>query len=300
MMTTLEIVQYYRNLLILQYKNKQNASGTIGLLASHAVLAQTSVQTMTFDAIPSSGSFNILIGLTSLPIQWDSTTSFIVGSVQSVAGYGAVTVVGSIANQLLTFTFTGIVNPPVPLLIVTDNTLDAEITVVDIDQVLLLAIQDAFNITGPNTAKGVQLDVVGTYMGVKRTYGTITLSDADFLSLIKIAIVQNNTESSMGIIEQNMDMFFPDQFIITDNLNMTMSYLFSQTIGSTDLFKVMVREGLLPHPMAVGTSVVLVPVLSDVFGFSTYDGLNTFVKPFNTYDVYNTTWKWISYSDAFS
>jgi hypothetical protein len=171
------------------------------------------------------------------------------------------------------------------------------------DPTLPLAVQSAFNVIG-ETATGVQLDVVGKYQGVERTgrgfTGAITLSDTDFLSLIQMASVVNNADSSLSTIQTLLNQFFPGGVIrVFDNTNMQLSYLISTDVGSQDLIQLFVTEGLLPKPMGVGLSTVIyAETITTFFGFRTYllPALN--VTPFNSYDDYETGRPWLSYSDA--
>jgi hypothetical protein len=124
------------------------------------------------------------------------------------------------------------------------------------------------------------------------------LDDLDFITLIKFAIAQNNAGSSLLDIETNLNVFFPGQFILTDYKNMFLSYIFSASLGSSDLFTCLIQEGLIPQPMGVGINIFIPPVVTDYFGFCNYQGLNPLVKPFNNYVSFNTTWIFLSYADA--
>jgi Protein of unknown function (DUF2612) len=307
-LTPFQIVQYYANLLIKQYKGKPKAYATVASTVAPIIMPQISVQQVSFSDIAASGVFVLSYnGNPTSNINWNDNTATIQSKLQAVSGLNSVTVTGTIAGQSLSITFTGVL-PPVQLLQVTSNSLltsgslGMSIGVTEIDQTLPIQVQNAFNLIGSNPAIGVQLDVIGKYCGVTRTgngpNGPITLNDADFLTLIKFAIVQNNAGSSLEDIEANLNMFWPGLFLVTDYQNMHMSYILAATIGSVNLFDLLVSEKLIPKPMAVQISVIIPPVVDIFFGFSTYNGLNNFVKPFNTYDSFNLTWKWLSYSDA--
>lgn len=133
-------------------------------------------------------------------------------------------------------------------------------------------VQDAFNI---NTAIGVQLDVLGKYAGVTRTGydlngNLVILDDANFRSLIKLAIVKNNSGSSLADIQALIHLYFANEIFVFDNLNMQMSYLISSSVGSQDLVELFVTEGVLPKPMGVTlSSLVFIPSIS-LFGFTNY------------------------------
>lgn len=80
---------------------------------------------------------------------------------------------------------------------------------------------------------------------------------------------------------------------------MYMSYIFSQSIGSPDLFKAIIQEKLIPKPMGVGFSVLVPPIVNDFFGYSTYEqgGINPVVKPYNTYENFDTNWLYLDYNN---
>lgn len=229
-------------------------------------------------------------------------------------------------------------------------TIQALVKPVIMDQ-LPVAVQNAF---GVDTAVGKQLDVIGKYMGVTR-YGNdfagnaITLTDSDFRQLIKFAIIRNNGGTSLADIQSLIHVFFPGDFLVFDYTNMQMSYFFSTAIGSQQLAEMLVIQGLLPKPMAVGIgSLIYAPYVSSFFGmssysitsFQTYDSTVTYhegdvvqygsnpqyryfqaivdnvlgvtpavgpfwkyysgnnAKGFNTYADYQTTWTWMRYSYA--
>lgn len=303
-MTPLQIVEYYASLLIMQYANLPKAKSTIETLAVPSIMPQQSEQSIAFSPSPTSGTFVLSYdGEDSTTINWNDNATAVQTALRTISALNAVIVSGAISSGL-TVDFVD-VTPIAQLLVVSTNNLDASgdeviVTIEETDETLPIAIQNGFNI---DSAVGTQLDVLGKYAGVDRRAfntpnGTIVLDDDDFRTLIKFAIVQNSAGSSLFDIENNLNLFFPDEFIVTDYKNMNMSYVFGATIGSTDLFTVLVQEKLIPKPMGVGISIFVPPVATDYFGFSTYDGFNTKVKPFNTYDDFNTSWLWLSYDDA--
>ena len=164
---------------------------------------------------------------------------------------------------------------------------------------LPISVQDAFNI---DTATGVQLDVLAKYAAVSRTgyglMGPITLDDDDFRSLIKLGIIVNNSGSSLSIIQDLLNTYFPGQIFVFDYANMRLSYYIDSDVGSQDLAEMFVYQGLLPKPMGVQLSVVVYwPVLDNFFGFCTYDDETPANHGFNTYDDYDMDCPWISNSN---
>lgn len=165
---------------------------------------------------------------------------------------------------------------------------------------LPLQVQNAFTI---GTATGVQLDIIGKYVGVSRNAngfnGPISLNDSDFTKLIQLKIIQNNAGSSLATIVGFLNTYFPRELFIFDNNDMSISYLMIATLGNQQLAQVFVKEGLLPKPMGVElASLTYIPTL-ELFGMPSYDTpFLPNIWPFNTYDAYNTGYTWLSYSDS--
>jgi Protein of unknown function (DUF2612) len=127
-------------------------------------------------------------------------------------------------------------------------------------------------------AVGVQLDVLGKYAGVTRystdlTGNPVTLSDQDFTKLIQIAIIQNNSGSSLYDIQKLLHMYFPNEIFVYDGADMQMSYLIASSVGNQTLVEVFITEGLLPKPMGVQLSTVVYIPTIDLFGFQDYSSV---------------------------
>lgn len=172
----------------------------------------------------------------------------------------------------------------------------AQVTPALIDQVPL-AVQNAFSV---DTAVGVQLDVIGKYVGVSRSQYTplpVSLNDDDYRTLIKMIIIKNNSGSSLGTIQSLVNTAFPGQVFISDNQSMGLAYILLESLGSTDLLDVLstVANGYLPAPMGVQVSVTVVPSLTHpFFAFRTYSDPST-GSPFNNYASYQLTYPWLTY-----
>lgn len=310
-MTPLQLIQYYANLLILQYLQKPKAYATAQTVATPAIFPQTTVQVISFSGIAASGTFVLNYGAqATTAISWNAAASAIQTALQLLTGLSAVTVAGSIATTL-TVTFTGV--PPVaPLLTITANSLATAgavavlPTVTQTDITLPLTIQNAFNLTvGSVTAVGKQLDTLGKYAGVTRSgtvsSGPITLSDADFLSLVQFAILRNRAGSALADIQNLLQLFFANEVYVFDYQNMQMSYLINSTVGSQNLIKLLISQGLLLRPMGVSlSSVIYAPIINRFFGMRTYFAIGVNNEPFNNYGTYNQTWPWLTYANAIS
>ncbi len=180
-------------------------------------------------------------------------------------------------------------------------TIQALVTPVIMGQ-LPIAVQNAFNMDG--SAQGVQLDVLGKYVGVSRNGvgfqgQNISLNDADFLILIRMATIKNSAQSDLSTIQDFLFMYFPNEIFLFDYQNMQISYLIKSSLGSVNLIQLFIKEGLLPKPMAVSiASVIYLPEIDNLFGFRTYAAVGWNVSPFNDYASYQLTYPWLTYGDA--
>lgn len=163
---------------------------------------------------------------------------------------------------------------------------------------LPLAIQEAYD---PDTAVGVQLDVIGKYVGVARmgygTNGPITLGDEDYRKLIRLVIIKNNSGSSLATIQQLLAANFPGEIFITDSQTMQLNYVIVESIGTSDLLELLATGGYLPRPMGVNIAITFVPDHQNpFFGFVSYEDPDpTGTSPFNNYEFYQLTYPWLTY-----
>lgn len=308
--TTQQLTAYYANLLIFQYLGKPKAYATLQATASGFLMPPTSVEQIQFSAAPTSGHFIFSYDSnSSVAIQWNDSAATIQTDLQALPGLSTITVSGSIASQTLTVIFTGVIPPALALLVVSSTLQasgsDVTITVTETDVILPLAVQNAYNLIGSELAQGIQLDILGKYAGVTRTGSgvsgqAITLNDSDFLQLIHMAVIQNNSGSSLATIVQNIFNFFGLSILVFDSTFMFLTY-FIPTSTSSDLLQLFITEKLLPKPMGVGLVVIYVPIINAFFGLVSYDFpvQPDFTRPLNTYDDYHTDWPWLSYSDVF-
>lgn len=303
---TQDIADYYANLLILQYRGKPKASAMVYDTVIPLLTGTSDIQFLSFSIEPTSGTFKLdYEGSSTSALNYNASAGTIQTALQTILTAPlTVSVAGTVADGL-TFTFSGYTDA-VSLLSVSDNTLsDNPIQVIaSIGLQLPLAVQAGFNlIAGTGTAVGVQLNVLGKYVGVTRSgygfNGPITLNDSDFLKLIQMAIIRNSAGSSLGTIQNFINQFFGGEIYVFDYQHMNMSYLIDSAIGSQNLIEMFVTQGLLPRPMAVGLSVIVAPVIDEFFAFRTYNAPAwASTTPFQTYDSYNTDWLWLSYQDA--
>lgn len=152
------------------------------------------------------------------------------------------------------------------------------------------------------TAVGVQLDVLGKYVGVTRhsfgSNGPVTLNDADFLKLIQLAIIRNNAGSDLQSIDTLLFAYFGNNILVSDSGNMALNYSIVSTFGSSNLQSVIITQGLLPRPMGCSVSVTIIPPgKNNFFSFCTYTAnAPAGTSPFNDYNFYIKNWPWGTYT----
>lgn len=164
---------------------------------------------------------------------------------------------------------------------------------------LTYEVMNAYNI---DNAVGKQLDVIGRIVGVKREgYGFdsyITLNDEEFRVLIKLAIVKNNTDSSLYSIDNLLFDTFGQDIEVFDYANMRMSYVLNSNIISKRVAQLFISQGLLPKPMGVGIgSTVFTPNPDIFYGFQRVNNLTYQNTPFNRIGNIHPTNRWLRIYD---
>jgi len=304
--TTLGVVEYYRNLLIKQYSDKEKARATIATAASAAIMPQQSVYEITFRTAPASGTFVIAYGETTLTaIQWNDTAATVQTLLRALPGLGAVTVVGEISSLLMKITMVGVPAPSEAITLVSSTLNTDDPVILETDETLPLAVLNGFNILGTKTAVGAQLDIIGKYAGVLRSFqgltARITLDDADFLTLIRFAVAVNTLGSSLYDIQSVLNLYFPDDITLVDDAMMHFTYLMTQNVGSRDLIEMLITQKKLPKPTGVGMVVIYAPVAINFFSMVTYEsgGMQPDdTSPMNTYADYELDRPMLTYSYA--
>ncbi len=308
-MNAIELVKYYADLLIIQYIGKPKAYDTVSTFVTPFVMPQPYLQTLAFSAAPTSGSFTLTWGgNTTAPINWNDSNATVKMKIEALPNIGTVTTSGGISTLSLTIALNKFGQSGD--FTVGSSTLVAGITPVSIaitssDVPLKLAVENGFNLIGPNLAVGKQLDIIGKYVGVTRSalgfYENITLNDADFHTLISMAIANNTLGSSLADIQGFLNRYFAGFIYVFDYKNMRMSYIISSLVGSEGLLQLFITQKLLPRPMGVGISVLVTPQIDQFFGLCSYEQpVNNLVNPLNSYEDYQTTWPWVDYADSFT
>lgn len=237
---------------------------------------------------------------------------------------------------------TDLVNYYVNLLIIQYNqktkaraTVDACVTE-NLANGILLDIRDGYSV---DTAVGVQLDIIGKYVGVDRFFnvtdpvdyfsftdytendpdseqkygltdyadfdefqfnGTLNynslitvenrLNDTDYRVIIKLKIVQNNSNHSHKSIDDSMWEFFQESVRPSSVGGMQMVYFISGDKNS--IIQASLEKNILPRPMGVGVTLIN-DADKNFFGFTTYSDVedeleNNNITGFDTYSDYGT------------
>lgn len=213
-----ELIAYYVDLLILQYRDKPNARGTI-----EAIIESL----MIYDLIRSvENGYDID---TAVGVQLDILAKY-VGAERIATGVDFTRTYFGMVDYSEPTPYTGVAglldydepNPP-----------DAQFLKYDTDQ-----------------------------------QSIYTLTDSELRILIKLKILQNNSNHSNAEIDEILEEFFPDQVIFSDNLNMTVSYIFDEDISR--IIEIAISQNALPKPAAVGLIVDFVPDPANIFALQEY------------------------------
>ena len=201
-----ELISYYINLLIIRYRNKPNASGTIEALIKSL---------MIYDLIR---------------------------SVEN--GYDEETAVGVQLDVLAKYVGAQRISTGVDFERVFFGSVDYD------------EIPPYLNVTG-----FISYDDLNPPDSQFLKYNTdegslFELTDAELRILIKLKIAQNNSDHSTGEIDEFLNEFFPGQVVFDDNFDMTISYIFSQSV--TRIVSIAVSQNAIPKAAGVGLLISFV------------------------------------------
>lgn len=226
-MTYKELIEYYRNLLILQYHDKQKAQETIELLIS--VLLPENESTGTLLNLDIKDAFNLD---TATGVQLD-----IIGKYVGV-----------------------------------DRFYQGQ----EFDDAIYFGMSDQFS-TEPTDVTGYSdatdfLTKEGEFLSQNDVISQNNqLNDDDYRFIIKLKIIQNNINHSNQQIDDNLFDLFGTSLYMTDNENMTITYLEDGTLGA--LLTVIVEKEVLPKPMGVGINAII--PITTYFSLTDSNGVTT-------------------------
>lgn len=134
------------------------------------------------------------------------------------------------------------------------------------------------NIANPATCSGVFLDWLATRVGVSRqitiSSGTYFLDDETFRFLVYLKALSNISDASAKTMNDMIAQLVGVEFLVIDNLNMTISLRFFGELTEQQLF-ILQNFGLLNRGAGVGYDITT-GITMNVFGF-----LGSGLNPFN-------------------
>ena len=215
-----ELIAYYINLLILQYRSKPRAQGTIQALITALMIFDVIRQVENgFDVDTAIGvQLDVIakyVGTQRVVTPTTDATNFFGGMPYNDIRADVTPVIGSVRN----------------------------------DQLVL----------PPYNQLTYQTDIASS----------ITLNDTEFRQVIQAKIFQNTMDHSVDSVFRFLQRFFPGEAIFADNLNMTISYIFTET--QRRLAEILLSEDALPRPAGVALNVSFVPQIDSIFSYLDYN-----------------------------
>lgn len=258
------LVDYYVNLLIIQYNIAPKAQATIRILA----------ETMLASGI----YFDVENAYNIIPIPsdfWDSNEDWDDGGTWDQSEVGI-----AVGNQLdIIGKYVGVSRfyPGIEL--------DNYFSLIEYDEITM----------PPSSPPRFGFETYATF-GEFNYNGTLVyddivtiqnaLSDADFLTMIQLAIITNNMNFSYGNIDSALYTIFQDTIRAESIGNMQMFYFIAGPF--TALIKAIIFQNLFPVPMGVGMGIVS-GYSGLIFGMVGYDGIESpYAYGFSDYTDYAT------------
>ncbi|TDE17725.1 DUF2612 domain-containing protein [Dyadobacter psychrotolerans] len=113
----------------------------------------------------------------------------------------------------------------------------------------------------------------------------MVLSDDAYRTILKMKIIQNNSNHSHKSIDDSMFAFFGNTVVPDSSGNMVMNY-FANGQQSV-ILTVAIQKNVLPRPMGVRLQYIIEQE-EPFFGFATYDGYSDKIMGFSTYADFDT------------
>jgi len=110
------------------------------------------------------------------------------------------------------------------------------------------------------------------------------LNDDDYRIIIKLKIIQNNSNHSHKSIDDSLYEFFGSTLMADSDGNMAMYYIIPSQLNQ--IIMAAIAKKVLPRPMGVALSYI--SQNEPFFGFATYDAINQNTIGFSTYSDYNS------------
>lgn len=159
-------------------------------------------------------------------------------------------------------------------------------------------IQEVINGFDIQTSVGKQLDILGEYVGVDRSYivdnKVELLSDEDYRILVKLKAICNTSNLSEKDIDESLYGFFGNDIRMDTNENMEMTYFVPK--NKTPIIQAAIQKDVLPRPMGVMCAYII-EYDKKFFGFCTYQNQTSVYKTgFRSYNNPNKVGEMLNYS----
>lgn len=263
-----DLVEYYRNLLIIQYHNKPKAAATIELFMQ-ALLADN-IFFQIQDGYNLNGNGKVWEDDTSE--LWDDDTT------EVWSDTGGSTITPAVGKQLdVRGKYAGV---------------DRAYRALDLVNYFSFATYDEddpdaeekFGFSTYDDFDDDDLNGTLTYSAVISKNNL--LLDEPFRKLINLQIFKNYSNFSYRSINDGINRLFGPSVRPESSGGMMMYYFVAASADAS--VQAAIYKQLLPYPMAVG-SLVVTGVLGNMFGFATYDNPEPpFAYGFSTYDDYDS------------
>jgi len=129
-------------------------------------------------------------------------------------------------------------------------------------------------------------DKEGEFLNSEKVISTLfELNDDSFRTLLKLKIIQNSVNHSFQSIADSIFDIFGSNVIFTDNYDMTITYLIDDSLENSFLINAILQKGCFPKPAGVALQAISG---TEFFGFADANNLSAvtpYVKGFNDADV---------------
>lgn len=114
------------------------------------------------------------------------------------------------------------------------------------------------------------------------TVSLFELNDQEFRAILKLLIIKNYGTGSAKDIDELIASTLGEDIIFTDRQNMSISYIFPE--DQTRFITIAKSEGVLPRPSGVGMSVAFTKYINAIFSYGTYgNGAPSFAVGYSEY-----------------
>jgi hypothetical protein len=109
---------------------------------------------------------------------------------------------------------------------------------------------------------------VGDYVTYENLKQSQTMNDDDYRLILKLKIIQNNSDHTNRSIDEGLFRFFGTDLVMSDPQNMSIFYF--ATDATIRIAQIALDKKVLPRPMGVGIGGIILRN-KKFFGFVTYE-----------------------------